>query len=73
MRSRHSIRGRLVGGFLVLTMVAASLVLVTMVSMVASPEDPQVQPVPVLTPPPVQLAATETPATISQRPAFAAP
>jgi hypothetical protein len=69
MRSRYSVRGRLIGGFFVLTMVAASLVLATMVSMIASPEDPQVQPVPVPTPPPVQLAATEAPATVSQRPA----
>lgn len=69
MRSRRSVRGRLVGGFVVLTMVAASLVLATMVSMAASPENHQVQPVPVPTPPPMQLAATEAPATVSQRPA----
>jgi hypothetical protein len=68
MRSKHSVRGRLVGGFVVLTMVAASLVLATVVSMAASPENHQVQPVPVPTPPPVQPVAVEAPATASQRP-----
>jgi hypothetical protein len=69
MRSRHSVRGRLVGGFVVLTMVAASLVLATLVSMAASPEDPHVQPVPVPTPPAAQPLAVEAPATAFQRPA----
>jgi hypothetical protein len=69
MRSRDSVRGRLVGGFVVLTMVAASLVLATVVSMAAPPEDPQVQPVPVPTPSPVQPGAVAAPATAFQRPA----
>jgi hypothetical protein len=68
MRSRYSVRGRLIGGFVVLTMVTASLVLATMVSTAASPASHQVQPVPVPTPRPVQLAATEAPATFPLRP-----
>jgi hypothetical protein len=69
MRSRHSVRVRLVGGLVVLTMVAASLVLATMVSTAASPASLQVQPVSVPTPPPVQPLAVEAPATVSLRPA----
>jgi hypothetical protein len=65
MRSRYSVRGRLIGGFVVLTMVTASLVLATMVSTAASPASHQVQPVPVPTPPdslvPPQSQASQAP------------
>lgn len=68
MRSRRSVRGWLVGGFVVLTMVVSCLVLAILVSIAASPEDPQVQPVPVPTPSPVQLVATGEHGTILLRP-----
>lgn len=68
MRSKRSVRGRLVGGFVVLAMVVASLVLATMSSVAASREVPQVQPLPVPAPP-VQQAVSTAPALVSERPA----
>ena len=56
MKTGRSVGGWLVGGFVVLTMIVASLVLRNMVSVAASPEDSWVQPVPVPTPPAVHAA-----------------
>jgi hypothetical protein len=69
VRSRRSVRGRLVGDFVVLVLVVASLVLATMVSTPVSPNYPQVRPVPVPTPPPAQPVEARVPATVAQRPA----
>lgn len=73
MKARRSVRGRLVGGFVVLAMVVASLVLATMISVAASPEEPWVQPLPAPPPVPVEARAQQVvsavPALVSQRPA----
>ena len=69
MKTGRSVRGNLVGGFIVLAMVVASLVLVDMVSMAGSQQFPLVQPVPVPTPPPVQPTEASSPAIVAAHPA----
>jgi hypothetical protein len=69
MKTGRPFRGNLVGGFIVLAMVIAPLVLVNIVSVAASPAARQVQAVPVPTPPPVQPAEASSPAPVAARPA----
>ena len=68
MCPRSSVPVRLVGGFVILMVVVASLVSASMLSLATDPARPQAQPVPVPTPAAPQSAAS-VPAVIAQRPA----
>ena len=74
MKTGRFAGGRLVGGFVVLAIVGAFLVVASVVSMDASPTDFKVQPAPVPTPPTVRAIADEEVAgMVARAPATVAP